>query len=131
MKNRPTLTFAYRAERGTFNALTHTLHRVFSPETYECRLCYFTHSSSGMLRPFKDYLENRPEDIAFYHRKEFQSAFPEIDAELPLVLLQEPDSEKPHILLDRADIESCSRLSDLIEKLENASHTINSTTHLS
>jgi len=131
MKNRATLILAYRAEKGIFNALTHTLHRVFSPDTYACRLCYFTNSAFGMLRPFKNYLEKRPERIKFYHRREFRNAFPEIDAELPLVLLQEPDAEKPHILLDRAGIESCSNLAELIGKLEDASHPSTTNNQLS
>ena len=117
-EKQPTLIFAYRAERGFFNTLSHTMHRVFSPETYECRLCQFTFSAVGMLRPWKEFLESRPEAKIFYHRKEFQAAFPEVKEELPLILESNPNSNKVRVLLDRSAIESCSELEELIESLE-------------
>jgi len=70
-----TLIFVYRAERGIFNSLSHTMHRVFSPATYECRLCQITFSAVGMLHPWKEFLESRPEAKLFYHRKEFTADY--------------------------------------------------------
>lgn len=121
-EQQPTLIFVYRAERGLFNTLSHTMHRVFSPETYECRLCQFTFSAVGMLRPWKEFLESRPEAKMFYHRKEFRAAFPEVKAELPLILESNPTSNKVRLLLDRSAIESCSELEELIEILERKLH---------
>jgi hypothetical protein len=112
-----TLIFAYRAERGIFNSLSHTMHRVFSPATYECRLCQITFSAVGMLRPWKDFLESRPEAKRFYHRKEFVAAYPQVTAELPLILKTDPDSPSPEILLGREEIENCDDVDELIDKL--------------
>jgi hypothetical protein len=39
-----TLIFVYRADRRIFNTVSHTMHRLFSPETYECPLCQITFS---------------------------------------------------------------------------------------
>ena len=126
MTDQPTLVFAYRAEKGIFNTISHTMHRVFSPATYECRLCQFTFSAIGMLRPWKEFLESRPEAKLFYHRKEFEEDFANIAAELPLILKMEPDDSAPEILLDRAGIESCNDILDLIDKLEHLLGTVDS-----
>ena len=93
------------------------MHRVFSPATYECRLCQITFSAVGMLRPWKDFLESRPEAKRFYHRKEFAAAYPQVTAELPLILKTDPDSLSPEILLSREEIENCADVDELIEKL--------------
>ena len=94
------------------------MHRVFSPATYECRLCQFTFSAVGMLRPWKDFLESRPEAKVFYHRKKFREDFPTVQADLPLILKMDTDDTEPGILLDRADIENCGDVLELIDKLE-------------
>lgn len=114
------LIFVYRADRGLYNAISHTMHRVFSPQTYECRLCFFTTSPFGKLREWKNYLNARPEKKTFYHRREFSIAYPNITDELPLILLQQAGETQPQPLLNRYDIESCSDLSELIQKLESA-----------
>ena len=118
MTDQPTLVFAYRAEKGIFNTISHTMHRVFSPATYECRLCQFTFSAVGMLRPWKDFLDSRTEAKVFYHRNEFYEDFPNITVELPLILRVDADDSEPKILLDRSGIESCDDVLDLIGRLE-------------
>lgn len=120
MKKTPTLIFVYRADRGFYNTISHTMHRIFSPETYECRFCQFTSSAFGMLRPWKDFLESRPEEKIFYHRREFEAAYPDITSELPLILRDYQTGTQPEVLLDRSDIERCRDLNDLMEKLERA-----------
>lgn len=124
-----TLIFVYRADRGFFNTISHTMHRVFSPHTYECRLCQITSSAVGLLRPWKGFLDSRPEAKAFYHRKEFEAAYPDINAELPIILETTSADPKPEVLLNKNDIESCRDLDDLIEKLEQALEDASTSKH--
>jgi len=124
-----TLIFVYRAERGIFNTLSHTMHRVFSPATYECRLCQFTSSAFGMLRLWKEYLETRSEAKVFYHRKEFTADFPEMTEDPPLILASRQGDPRPQVLLYQADIESCADLNELILKLEHALASSSETTN--
>lgn len=119
----PALIIAYRAEKGIFNTISHTMHRVFSPATYECRLCQFTFSAIGMLHPWKEFLESRPGAKLFYHRKEFEEDFPNITAELPLILRMTADDTEPQILFDKKDIEDCADVLELIERLERILQT--------
>jgi len=112
-----TLIFVYRAERGIFNSLSHTMHRVFSPATYECRLCQITFSAVGMLHPWKEFLESRPEAKLFYHRKEFTADYPQVTSEPPLILKADPDSLSPEILFGCQEIENCADVDELIDQL--------------
>lgn len=80
------LILAYNAQNGLFNALNDWAHKIFSPATYECRLCHFTYGLTGMLRPWKDFLESVPHPTVSLHREEFRKAYPTLDVRLPAIL---------------------------------------------
>jgi len=58
MEPPPKLVFVYNADNGLFNAIAATAHRVFSPATYECHLCLYTHDIQGMRLTWKHFLES-------------------------------------------------------------------------
>ncbi len=37
------LIFFCNADTGIFNAMRDTIHKVLSPSTYQCRLCYISY----------------------------------------------------------------------------------------
>ena len=79
----------YNAEDGFFNALNDWAHKIFSPETYECTLCQYTFGLTGMLSPWKTFIELQPFRTTFLHRTEFKQAHPEFRAlPLPLILVE-------------------------------------------
>jgi len=82
------LIFVYNADDGFFNALNDMAHKVFSPETYQCSLCRFTYGIRGMLLPWKQFVESLPHRKAFLHRNEFRQEFPDLDCQLPVILLE-------------------------------------------
>jgi len=43
-----TIVFVYNADGGLFNTLSNIVHKIFSPETYRCKLCSITYSVLGM-----------------------------------------------------------------------------------
>ncbi|MGJ3243907.1 MAG: hypothetical protein ACFE0O_13275 [Opitutales bacterium] len=113
-----TLILVYNADEGFFNAITDTIHKVLSPKTYECRFCYFTCGTTGMLLPWKTFLESRPETIHFYHRDQFRHSFPEWDLALPAILGKSGD-DPPEILISAADFQAIPNLESLIDTLES------------
>jgi hypothetical protein len=129
MTNAKQLIFVYRADRGLFNAVNHTMHRVFSPATYECRLCFFTTSTFGLLKPWKQFLDSRREKKLFYHRKEFEATGLDVDKEPPLILASTHPNSRLCVLLDRSQIESCADLDELIQKLKQALEDLSLSTH--
>jgi len=82
------LIFVYNADSGSMNALRHTLHKVISPETYECRLCQLSHSWFSEKSSWKKFIASLGLKCHFYHRDEFYDAFPQVKVlSFPLVLL--------------------------------------------
>lgn len=80
------IVFVYNAENGAFNAISSSMHRVFSPSTYECSLCFFTHDLTGMNRKWKHFLDSLKCPVSFYYRTEFHDHYPDVDVALPAVV---------------------------------------------
>ncbi|MGH7957008.1 MAG: hypothetical protein ACREH8_08345 [Opitutaceae bacterium] len=83
------MTMVYNADEGLFNALNDWAHKFFSPETYECPLCRYTYGLTGMLSPWKTFIENQPFPTTFLYRPEFWKAYPGMRSlTLPLILVE-------------------------------------------
>ncbi|MBD3671221.1 MAG: hypothetical protein HUJ29_10640 [Gammaproteobacteria bacterium] len=113
--DRPRLIFVYRADSGLFNTLSDMAHKLFSPQTYECRLCELTHGVFTMHRQFRDFLSELDAEVEYLHRDQFKESFPEQDIELPAILLRRGSELEP--LLGAEAIQSLTSLSDLESKL--------------
>ncbi len=108
----PKLLLVYNAENGAFNALADTLHKVFSPATYQCSLCQYTHGLTGMVLPWKIFLEALGLESRFLYRSEFRELFPTVPDALPLILLEHP--ERLEILLDAENIKQTGGVDELM-----------------
>jgi predicted Zn-dependent protease len=112
------LIMVYNANDGLFNAINDWAHKFFSPETYDCRLCHFTYGLSGMLRPWKEFLEAQAFPTMFYHRPDFRRAFPEF-ATLPLPLILVERAGQAEILLTAIEIGETGGLDPLIARVQD------------
>ena len=104
--------FAYNADDGLFNAIAATAHRIFSPATYECSLCFYTYSVRGMHREWKHFLESLGCSLVFYYRQEFRAAYPQRDIRLPAVLVDRGNGLE--LLIQFDEIKACGNLEELI-----------------
>lgn len=109
------LVFVYNANAGLFSAITDTAHKILSPDTYECRLCYHTYGAFGMLRPWKEFLEQLGVPLAFYHRNEFHTAFRRPDIDLPVILTEQEGALQ--VLVSAEEIDACADLEELKQKV--------------
>jgi hypothetical protein len=107
------LIFVYNADNGFFNALMDSAHKVFSPATYECSLCRFTYGLTGMLLPWKKFLDELAVEKAFLHRREFRRDFPQLQVELPAILRESRGTVD--VLVTAAEIKQAGSLDGLIE----------------
>ncbi len=83
------ILMVYNADEGLFNAINDWAHKVFSPHTYECTLCHYTFSLTGMLQPWKTFIERLPFPTVFVHRAEFKQTRPKFQAmTFPLILVE-------------------------------------------
>ena len=108
----------YNGENGFFNALSDTVHKIFSPATYECSLCLFTHGLTGMVRPWKVYVEKLPMPVVFLYRTDFIRRYHR--PEIPLPAIFAVRNGELEVVLGAEEIRKCGAVEPLIAKLNAA-----------
>lgn len=119
------IIFVYNEDSGLFNAVAGWAHKALSPATYQCALCRITFGLTGMMVPWKSYLERLPFPVTFVHRDEFRVQFPEqATTALPVILAER--SGRTEALLSAQEINAAGGLLALLgrleERLERQSH---------
>lgn len=111
------MLMVYNADEGFFNALNDWTHKIISPETYDCRLCHYTYGVTGMLAPWKAFIDHQPFPTVFFYRPKFKRAYPDYkDVALPLILVEKAGQADVLLLADEiADSGGLTSLIDLIQ----------------
>ena len=111
--NRPghSLVFVYNADSGLFNSLSDMSHKIFSPETYQCNLCALTHSTFGMRKSWKRFLETLDRGFEFLHADELKTRHGVSNVALPAIFMKEDGSLK--LWIDASEINGCRTIDDL------------------
>ncbi|WP_205478354.1 hypothetical protein [Sphingomonas arenae] len=113
------LIFVYNADSGMMRAALDALHKLVSPETYECSLCAITHGAVSMRAEWKVYIRRLPYRPEFLHRDEFREQFPDVSNALPAILLKRP-AEAPRVLVGPEQMSRKQEVRDLILMLDHA-----------
>lgn len=108
------IIFVYNADEGAFNALMDTAHKLFAPSTYECNLCALTHGVTSMKSEWKSYMSTLNYETRFYHRAGFKTEWPMLDIELPVIMIQKEETQRPEILMDAALLNEQKSLAQLM-----------------
>lgn len=69
------LIFVYNADSGTINAILDSLHKVASPNSYDCNLCALTFGSFTENKTWKNFREHSEIAMEFLHKDEFLDQF--------------------------------------------------------
>lgn len=64
------LIFIYNAESWLWNAISESIHKFVSPETYPCALCDITHGNFWAKKQWNTFLKTIQIPVAFYHKDE-------------------------------------------------------------
>lgn len=115
---RPTIVLVYNADSGLFGALTDSVHKIVSPETYACRLCALTYGLVAMRSSWRAYLESLPWPRVFLHRDEFHARYPGTDHPLPAVFLEQDG--RLETLLSADALNATDSLDTLIDSMRTA-----------
>lgn len=108
----------YNAESGLFNSMAGWAHKLLSPKTYNCSLCRHTYGLTGMLVPWKTFLQRLPLKVTFLYRDQFEAVFPDLsDLAAPMILLA-GHPLPPTILLGAEEIDRMDSLSGLIRQIQ-------------
>lgn len=112
------LLLVYHADSGSWRAMWDSAHKLFSPDTYPCSLCAFTHGLWGEVAAWKSFRERHPGAITVMHRDEFHRAFPGRQLATPSVFQVASDGSLTEAL-DAQAITACIDVDGLIEALEH------------
>lgn len=93
MKTRPQqkLLFVYNANSGTRNAIFDSMHKVLSPQTYDCKLCDITYGVVSENRTWKRFRQETKNEMVFLHKDEFAKKYASKFGhkfEFPIVLIE-------------------------------------------
>ncbi|MBC8046814.1 MAG: hypothetical protein H7Y00_08465 [Fimbriimonadaceae bacterium] len=95
------IIFVYNANSGKINGLLDSLHKIFSPSTYDCNLCAITYSNFKIKDEWKDFLAEIDTLIEFLHKDEFYKIYPNYKTELPIALIKEDNKLSEFISADK------------------------------
>ena len=110
------LLFVYNAKSGKLNALLDVVHKLFSPETYQCSLCALTFDAFSENNQWKQFREQSDITMEFYHIDEFEKAFPNTRYEYPVIL--KVDKNKSEIFIDKEKLNTTNSVDDLIVEIK-------------
>ena len=110
---KPALVFVYNADSGLFNTVADIAHKIFSPETYQCRLCAITYGNFGIRQEWQAFLAGLDAELEFLHRDELGSKYGVSGIDLPAVFRKTPAGLA--LWLAAAEIDGCTELADLEE----------------
>lgn len=69
------LLFIYNANSGTRNALLDSMHKVFRPQTYDCKLCDITFGVISENKTWKRFRKESRYPMVFLHKDEFATTY--------------------------------------------------------
>lgn len=119
------LLFVYNANSGKRNALLDSMHKVFSPSTYDCNLCDITFGLVGENRIWKKFREQSKMPMSFVHKDEFTKSYASkfgYRFTFPIVLLEGNNGLEVFIPTEELnELQSAKELIDLIrERIKGA-----------
>ena len=112
------LIFVYNANSGRVNALLDAGHKLFSPSTYPCSLCALTYDTFTENTLWKAFRQDNKTEMTFYHKDEFERAYPNLKITYPAVLKHE--DEQLSIMINQQELENFSTVESLIERLRTS-----------
>ncbi|MBU2929091.1 GTPase [Winogradskyella psychrotolerans] len=110
------LLFVYNANSGQLNSLFDAGHKLISPSTYKCSLCALTHHTFSKKRLWKKFEIDSQVELAFYHKDEFETMFPNLDMRYPTILKY--DEHHFSEVFGAEVLNEISNVEDLIERLK-------------
>lgn len=82
------LIFVYNANAGIAAGIMDSIHKTLSPATYPCGLCAITYGAVRMKPRWKAWLAAQLFDSVFYYRPDFRATYPDLDVDLPVILIE-------------------------------------------
>jgi len=113
------LIFVYNAASGKINAILDSIHKIASPDTYDCNLCAITFGTFSENKVWRDFRENSEVEMTFYHKDEFLKKFQSKwlpKYEFPIILSEEKNELQ--VFIKSEELEILKNAETLIKKIK-------------
>jgi len=114
------LLFVYNADSGVRNTILDSMHKVFSPSTYDCNLCDITFGVMTENRAWKKFREQSNIPMSFLHKDEFAKTYASKFGHrytFPIVLLENEHELEVFISTEELNaLQSAQELIDVIQE---------------
>ena len=107
------LVIVYNANAGLLAGAMDSLHKLFAPASYTCKLCALTYGLLSMRGEWRRFLDGVGVETIFHHRPDFRTAFPAA-SDWPLPLIAVEQDGQLAALVSAADFASIADLPQLM-----------------
>ncbi|MGW9685447.1 GTPase [Flagellimonas sp. 2504JD1-5] len=110
------LLFVYNADSGVRNAILDSMHKVFSPSTYDCNLCDITFGLVSENKVWKKFREESQHQMVFLHKDEFVKMYASKFGHkfiFPIVLAE--NGNELEILISTKELNSLKTAKELVQ----------------
>ena len=107
------LVIVYNANAGLMAGAMDSLHKLFAPASYSCKLCALTYGLVSMRGEWRRFLDGLGVETIFHHRPDFRTAYPAA-ADWPLPLIAVADESGMRQLVSAADFDGIADLPALM-----------------
>ncbi len=108
------LLFVYNAKSGNVNMVLDYVHKLVSPDTYECNLCKLTYDNFGRIKKWNHFKNSLDLSIKYYYEDDLIQLNLDPSMELPVILTGDKK-----LLIDSKEINKCKTVEELIKVLED------------
>ncbi|MFD2099410.1 GTPase [Flagellimonas iocasae] len=116
------LIFVYNANSGKRNALLDSMHKVFSPSTYDCNLCDITFGLVTENKLWKEFREQSNLPMTFLHKDEFAKSYASKFGHrftFPIVLME--NDYDLEVFISTEELNALQSAQELIEVIQKRS----------
>lgn len=110
------LLFVYNAKSNTVNKAFDSIHKLVSPQTYNCNLCSLTHNNFGERKEWADFKNTVGLEFQFLYSNDFLKHFPSEKTVFPVVFIK--SKHKIEALISSSEINSLKNLTELIQLIK-------------
>lgn len=111
--NKSELLFVYNAKSNLLNKTFDFMHKIISPQTYNCKLCSLTYNSFAEQKEWANFRKTLHIEFKFFYSNIFENEFPLEKTDYPVVYLKSNIELKKVITTN--ELNSIENLKELIQ----------------
>jgi hypothetical protein len=115
----------YNADSGKKNALMDSIHKMISPQIYNCKLCDITYGVFTENKAWKKFRKSSEIPMEFHHRDEFLKQFAsKFGAKFTLPVILVENNNELELLISTEEINQLKTIDALIMLVNERKHLV-------